>query len=290
MGTTARKTGQGPRLLGGWGQEGACPQCGHVGPREGAADWGHYGGLPARVGPALPSAALAMARARLSKREMSPADMAPVLPDAGAAQRGPAPAAGARQGAADGGDGRHAELVGTLARFIAYLKANGILADVEAPRGHHVLHMHACIARGLGMRIGYGFDFLEFGAFSVGLEVDLFRMGIARGGSEPFGGNPRASAAFLNLVRGRDEKWLEAATFAMRERGREGALEDFVAAPQGIIQHDAETARSAFGEVERAMRALAGAEPRAAAADPGSLAWSRDFWPGRGGRRPALAP
>jgi len=261
MGTTARKTGQEPQLLGGWGQEGTCPQCGHVGPREGAADWGHYGGLPARVGSRLPSAALAMAGVRLSKWEMPPAAMAPVLPDASAAQRGPAPTAGARHEAADGEDRRHAELVGTLARFIAYLKANGMLAGLEAPRGHHVLHMYAYIAKGLGMRIGYSFDFLEFGAFSVGLEVDLFRMEIARGGSEPFGGNPRASAAFLNLVRGRDEKWLEAATFAMRERGREGALEDFMAAPQGIVQHDAETAKSAFGGVERAVGALAGAGP-----------------------------
>jgi len=214
--------------------------------------------------------------------------MAPVLPGASAAQRGPAPAACARHGAADGGDGRHAELVGTLARLIAYLKANGMLAGPGAPGGHHALHMHAYIARGPGMRTGYGFDLLEFGAFSVGLEAGLFRMVIARGGPGPFGGNPRASAAFLNLVRGRDEKWLEAATFAVRERGREGALEDFVAAPQGIAQHGAETARSAFGEAERAVGAPAGAGPRAA--DPGSRAWPRDFWPGRGGRRPALTP
>lgn len=260
MGTTARKTGQEPQLLEAWGQEAACPQCGYAGPREGVMRLGYYGRPAGGVGPRLPSTVLAMAGARLSKWEMSPATMAALMQHASAAERELALAAGARQEAADK-DRLHAELVGTLVKFIAYLKANGILADVEASRGHHVLHMYAYIARGLGMRIGYSFDFLEFGAYSVGLDVDLFRLEDARGGSEPFGGNPRASAAFLNLVRGRDEKWLEAATFAMRERGREGALEDFMAVPQGIIKHDAETVRSAFGEVERAIRELAEGAP-----------------------------
>lgn len=111
------------------------------------------------------------------------------------------------------------------------------------------------------MRLGYDFDFLEIGAFSVELELDLFRLEGAEGGTEPFGGDARASAAFLDLVRGRDEKWLQAATFAMRERGRDGALEDFMAVPQGIIKYDAETVRGAFVEVARALEAAAQAKP-----------------------------
>lgn len=156
---------------------------------------------------------------------------------------------------------RHAELVGTLAMFIAYLKENGILEDVEAHRGHHMLHRYAYIAQSLGMRLGYEFDFLETGAFSSDLEVDLFRLGKAGGGTEPFAGNERASAAFLDLVRGRDAKWLQVATFAIRERGRRGALEDFMAVPQGIVKHDGATAKDAFDAVERCVKEATGGMP-----------------------------
>jgi len=216
------------------------------------------------VGQRLPSALGAMERTRFTEKwKMSPGTMTFALPrGGGVAEREPARVAGAPQGAAGGGeDGRRAELVGTLARFIAYLGANGIPADAETAGGHHMLHLHAYIAKWLGMRLGYDFDFLETGAFSVELELDLFRMEVAGGGAEPFGGNARASAVFLDLVRGRDTKWLQAATLAMRELGRGGALEGFVAAPQGIIKYDEETLRDAFAGAEWAAGALAGAAP-----------------------------
>jgi len=143
------------------------------------------------------------------------------------------------------------ELVGTLVRFIAYLKRNGILDDVEAPGGYHRLHKYAYIAKGLKMRLGYDFDFLENGAFSADMEVDLFNLGIARGGTEPFAGNVRASEVFLGLVRKRDAEWLQVATFAMRELGKEGALEEFLARPRGIISYDDNMARDAFAAVGR---------------------------------------
>lgn len=58
----------------------------------------------------------------------------------------------------------------------------------------------------------------------------------------------------MGPVRGRGAKRLQLATFAVRERGRKGALDDFMAVPQGIIKHDAGTAKTAFEVVERHMR------------------------------------
>jgi len=267
MGGITRKVGHEPRPSGGLAQGGACPQCGFEWPRENVAGGGPGGGLAGGmegVGQRLPSALGAMERARFPEKwKMSPGTMTFALPrGGGVAEREPARVAGAPQGAAGGGeDGRRAELVGTLARFIAYLGANGIPADAETAGGHHMLHLHAYIAKWLGMRLGYDFDFLETGAFSVELELDLFRMEVAGGGAEPFGGNARASAVFLDLVCGRDAKWLQAATLAMRELGRGGALEGFVAAPQGIIKYDEETLRDAFAGAEWAAGALAGAAP-----------------------------
>jgi len=161
----------------------------------------------------------------------------------------------------DGAVEPRAELVGTLTRFIAYLKRNGILEDIEAPLGHHLLHKYAYIARGLGMRLDYDFDFLENGAFSADLEVDLFGLEAARGGTEPFGGDAGASEAFLGLVRGREAEWLQLATFAMRRRGRQGALGEFLGRPRGIISYDRRMAEDAFGAVARCVEGMAGGAP-----------------------------
>ena len=160
-----------------------------------------------------------------------------------------------------GGVASRAELVGTLARFIAYLQRNGIMGDVDAPRGHHKLHKYAYIAKGLGMRLGYRFDFLENGAFSSDLEVDLFRMGMARGGAEPFGGDARRSAAFLELVRDKRAEWLQIATFAMRDRCKEGALEEFLSRRAGIIKYDRGMAKNAFMRVGRCVESISGGAP-----------------------------
>lgn len=160
------------------------------------------------------------------------------------------------QAPAWGGDPR-TELVGTLVKFIAYLKRNGILDDVEAPGGHHRLHKYAYIAKGLGMRLGYDFDFLENGAFSSDMEVDLFGLDVARGGMEPFAGDAGASREFLGLVRGRGAEWLQVATFAMRDRGRKGALDGFLRRRHGVIKYEKGTVRSAFEAVGRCARGAA---------------------------------
>lgn len=158
----------------------------------------------------------------------------------------------------DGAVEPRAELVGTLTRFIAYLKRNSILEDIEAPLGHHLLHKYAYIAMGLGMRLGYDFDFLENGAFSADLEVDLFDLDVASGGTEPFGGDACRSGTFLDLVRGRDAEWLQVATFAVRDRDREDALEKFLARRGGIIKYEKGMAISAFEAVTGCVEGMAG--------------------------------
>ncbi|RNJ71721.1 MAG: hypothetical protein EB824_06620 [Thaumarchaeota archaeon S15] len=244
----------------------ACPECGHEAPLDvrlrDVSEAGHGVAADAAVEgmrgrPTAGSATLA-GYARMELSRQSP--HATGLP---AAQALVGPSLGARLGTyvvpqdPAGGVTPHAELVGTLVRFIAYLGKNSIMDDVEAPRGHHMLHKYAYIAKGLGMRLGYDFDFLENGAFSADLEVDLFRLKDAEGGTEPFGGDAGASEAFLELVRGRDAEWLQLATFAMRRRGRAGALEEFLARPRGIISYDGGMARDAFAAVDRCTRGLA---------------------------------
>jgi len=166
------------------------------------------------------------------------------------------------QAPSGGGDAEsRASLVGTLARFVAYLKKNAIPDDVEGPDVHHKLHRYAYIAKGLGMRLEYDFDFLEIGAFSPDMEADLFRMGTARGGAEPFAGDAGASEAFLGLVRDREAEWLQLATFAVRERGADGALERFAKRPRGAITYDRGMAEDAFAAVARCAGRIAGNAP-----------------------------
>ena len=264
MGVDARAAGS---LLIWGGQEQACPRCGFRtscdDPVRGAplaALWGEtwgtaahasgaWPGLGVRESPVNAGSLAALLAGRPSLAIGTPLRV-PVVPPA-------------QQGlAGDGGAAaRQAERVGTLARFIDYLGANGIMDGLGAPRGHHRLHKYAYIAKGLGTRMDYDFDFLETGAFSVKLAADAFRLDEAAGGAEPFAGDAQASAAFLELVRGKEKKWLQLATFAVRERGREGALEDFMAVPQGIIKYDAMTTRSAFEEVGKIMGMAAEAVP-----------------------------
>ena len=269
MGVDARAGGS---LLMGGGQEHACPWCGFRMPSDdpvrgkplaalagpGGETWGSaahapgaWPGLGVRESPVNAGSLAALLAGMPSPAAGTPLRVPVTLP--------------AQQGLA--GDGaaaaatRHAERVGTLARFIDYLVANGIMDGLGVSRGRHRLHKYAYIAKGLGTSMDYDFDFLENGAFSVKLEVDTFRLDDAAGGAEPFAGDAQVSAAFLELVRGKEPRWLQLATFAVRERGREGALEDFMAVPQGIIKYDAKTTRSAFEEVGKIMGMAAEAVP-----------------------------
>ena len=267
MGVDARAGGS---LLIWGGQEHACPRCGFRMPCDnpvrgeynvalagpGGETWvtaAHapytWPGLGVRHSPVNVGSLAALLAGMPSPAAGTPRWVLLTLP----AQQGPVGDGGAAA--------RHAERVGTLARFIDYLGANGIMDGLGASRGHHRLQKYAYIAKGLGTSMDYDFDFLENGAFSTRLAGDMFRLDDAAGGAEPFAGDAQASAAFLELVRGKEPRWLQLATFAVRERGREGALEDFMAVPQCIIKYDAKTTRSAFEEVGKIMGMAAEAVP-----------------------------
>ncbi|MDD9826221.1 MAG: hypothetical protein OXU86_05575 [Thaumarchaeota archaeon] len=117
--------------------------------------------------------------------------------------------------------GRRPERTGTLFRFVNYLHRMGVLKDsdtLDSLEVQQALQKYAYIAKRVGMNLDYTFKFLDVGAFSVDIGMDIYRRCCAKGGTEPFEGDPGASRAFLEIVRGRDIEWLEAATLAMDGR------------------------------------------------------------------------
>lgn len=150
------------------------------------------------------------------------------------------------------------ERIGTLKKFVKYLQANGLVGKDESLRSvdaHRTIQKYAYLAKAVGMRLGYDFDFLESGAFSTEMSLDLYRLELAEGGAEPFGGDARASEAFLRLVRGRGKMWLRVATFAVETMDTIRDVDEFVAyVERESSSYDKRTARSAFESV----RSLAG--------------------------------
>ena len=148
-----------------------------------------------------------------------------------------------------------ARRIGTLFRLADRLVAEGVLeGSLGDPAVQRRLQKCAYIAQRMGAGLGYRFGFLESGAFSTGLAVDVYQRGAARGGAEPFGGDGRMAEAFLRLVRGRSDGWLRIATFAMRGEDAPAERAEFV---EYVAWHDPGLDRELIGRVFDDVRSLA---------------------------------
>jgi len=152
--------------------------------------------------------------------------------------------------------GPRAWRVGTLSKFADRLAAEEVIAgSLDDPTVQHRLQKCAYIAQRMGSGLDYSFRFLESGAFSTVLAVDIYRLGAARGGLEPFGGDRERAGAFLRLVRGRPDSWLRVATFALRPTDVPPNREEFV---DYVTWHDAGLDRGLVAGVFDEVRAMAG--------------------------------
>lgn len=178
----------------------------------------------------------------------------------GVGQSGEVPGIKAAQVPPDG-ELRRAELIGRLVQFIDYAVENGVLEGADALDtfiGRHVIQKHAYIAQELGMDIGYRFEFLKHGAYSPAMAVDIYERDLAVMGPVAFDPEPRESRAFVDLVRGRGPKWLQVATFAMRDRGTLGACEAFINDRYRHLEYDHGLVKGVFAEVALRMEWLEG--------------------------------
>lgn len=126
-------------------------------------------------------------------------------------------------------DDGHARRVGTLFRLGDLLAAEGVLDGPFDDMGvQHRLQKCVYIAQRMGADMGYRFGFLGSGAFSTNLAIDVCHRKNARGGSDPFAGDPGRLEAFLGLVRGHTTEWLQVATFAMRPSNASLSRAEFV--------------------------------------------------------------
>lgn len=161
-------------------------------------------------------------------------------------------------------EGSRAWRIGTLFKFADYVAGEGVIGGpLDDTAVQSRLQKCAYIAQRMGADLGYRFRFLESGAFSTALAVDIYQRGAAHGGAEPFGGDRRRAEAFLRLVRGRSDDWLLVATFALRPTDVPAGREEFV---DYVTWHDAGLDRrlvaGVFDEV-RAMVRSGGGRPDA---------------------------
>lgn len=152
-----------------------------------------------------------------------------------AAKRGPmtdwlfAPAAAQDQDAQAVLESVREDRVGTLARFVEYLTDNGVVEGWPRAFGeHHAMQKYAYLAGMLGATLHYEFDFLENGAYSADLAIDLYACVRPGSGAPPFKGNAGAGSALVRMVGGRGRLTLQAMTFAMRDMRDGAGREEFV--------------------------------------------------------------
>ncbi|MDD9808459.1 MAG: hypothetical protein OXU25_01320 [Thaumarchaeota archaeon] len=121
------------------------------------------------------------------------------------------------------------ERVGTLARFVEYLKSNGVVGGrPKTFEEHHALQKYSYLASMLGAPLHYEFDFLENGAYSSDLALDLYAEARAGSGASPFKKNPRTGEILVRMVAGRGKRTLQAMTFAMRDISEGAERDEFV--------------------------------------------------------------
>lgn len=135
---------------------------------------------------------------------------------------------------------------------------DGPLSDMTA---QHRLQKCAYIAQRLGGEIGYEFDFLNSGAFSTELAVEIYHRWMARGGSWPFAGLPRREEGFFRLVRGHSTEWLQLATLALNDRETPRTREEFADhVTRRNSNLDCRLAARVFDEVMDVLASVAGEE------------------------------
>ncbi len=149
------------------------------------------------------------------------------------------------------------ERIGTLFRFFNYLHMKGVLADgdtLDKPEVQHKLQRCAYIAKKLGTDMGYEFGFLDSGAFSTDIAIDIYDRGCGEGGTEPFVRDPDASRMFVHMVQGRNVEWLDVATFALRENHGNETLDEFVKRmKRENIEYGKKLVMDVFGHVRACM-------------------------------------
>lgn len=165
---------------------------------------------------------------------------------------------GAPSYAQEGEGGERPRRTGTLFRFVNYLRRMGVLEDgdtLDSLEVQQALQKYAYIAKQVGLDLDYSFRFLDVGAFSADIGMDIYRRSCANGGTEPFEDDPAASRTFLEIVRGRDIEWLEAATLAMDGRHEGETRGEFV---ERVKRENLSCGRDTAGEVFDHVRSCVG--------------------------------
>lgn len=144
--------------------------------------------------------------------------------------------------------------IGTVTRFADRLRGSGILRESDELDEFFVSHRiqkYAYIASMLGARLDYKFHFLECGAHSEELALDLHSYRHGHGGDDPFEENPAALDALVGIVHGRrDTRWLQMATFAIRDLHTGESRSEFVERMlDGRLEYTKRAAVDAFERV-----------------------------------------
>lgn len=152
------------------------------------------------------------------------------------------------------------ERTGTLARLVGYLEENGVVEG--RPRTfeeRHVVQKYTYLANAFGEPPHYEFAFLENGAYSPALALDLYAKARGGAGATPFEKNPRAGEVFVQMVQGRGRRTLQAMTFAMRDMLLGTGRDEFVGTmlrERGL--YDRRLLEWAFDRVSEARERLGG--------------------------------
>lgn len=128
-------------------------------------------------------------------------------------------------------DSIRAERAGTLAKLVGYLEERGVVEG--SPRTfeeRHAVQKYTYLVNAFGEPPHYEFAFLENGAYSSTLALDLYAKARGESGVTPFEKRPRAGDAFVQMVQGRGRRTLQAMTFAMRSMLLGAERDEFVGA------------------------------------------------------------
>lgn len=118
-----------------------------------------------------------------------------------------------------------------LASLIERLQQAGLLEGdlLTTFEAQNKLQKHAYIAKALGVPLHYEFNFLENGAFSTDMSIDIYDTDGIKDTIDPFGQMPGAFEIFVDLARGRGSRWLQATTFALRDLELDDTDDEFAA-------------------------------------------------------------
>ena len=128
------------------------------------------------------------------------------------------------------------------------------------------LQKHAYIAKTLGVPLDYEFNFLENGAFSTDMSIDIYETDGVKDTIDPFGQMPGAFETFVDLARGRGSRWLQATTFALRDLELDDTDDEFAArVMHGSRLYEKKMLKRVFAHVHERVRRAGGARPAGAA-------------------------